>query len=252
MRVFAHMVVRNERERYLHRVLEQLALTVDVVHIVDDRSDDGTFEWLMDEVRHEVPVEFFIERRHTTIPSFAVDEAEFRQWAWWMLGQLTLPGDWVLAIDADELFVKDGVGNLSAMHDKALLRHIIRQSVGARRFRVLEAFDLKDGWPMIRTDGAWNMIEARRLVPYAEHFEIKRRERRAKVEVPSDSVPWGHGRGELAEEFAILHLGYIRPGDRVAKYDRYRRDGRHVSSHVESILRRPVLQPWFGHIEGIP
>jgi hypothetical protein len=51
-----------------------------------------------------------------------------------------------------------------------------------------------------------------------------------------------------ARDVAILHYGYASEADRRAKYARYSNRPGHNIRHVESILRKPELEPWTGRI----
>lgn len=250
MRIIAHVIVRNEMNRYLEQVLQNLDSIVDLVHIVDDRSDDGTYEWLMDDYRFLTRQRVLVERRDPQVPSFVEDEKEFRQWAWWMAGQHTEPGDWMLAIDADEIFTVGDQRPLTGLREQLDVAIMKRRTAPCLRFRVHEVFGFSDtGVPLIRTDGAWGGIGARRLARQAGYIDFARPATgRRRTIVPSDSLPWQYGPGAPMDEFVILHFGYATDADRKMKSERYAADRRHTRSHVNSILTRPRLHPWRGPV----
>src|SRR5690606_31029008 len=104
-----------------------LARTVDLVLIVDDKSDDGTYEWLKDFERGS-PVDMRATVRSDHVSSFAQDESEFRQWAWWWMSVVSgaeIDTDWILAIDADEFLVAHGAGILSSMPERSILERTL-------------------------------------------------------------------------------------------------------------------------------
>lgn len=92
-------MVRNELYRFLPPAVDHLLSFCDELRILDDNSDDGTFEWLAEQAIHR-PI--FIRRNPG--PAFFEYESQARQQLleWTMEAEPT----YVLSIDADE-FVHD-------------------------------------------------------------------------------------------------------------------------------------------------
>lgn len=220
--VVAHIVTRNEADRYLHRCIQTLwDAEVIGVAVYDDRSTDDTTK-IAAELGADVAV------RPVDAPSFADDERAFRADGWrWMLQRWT--PDWVLAIDADELLI-GGAGGLRAA--TATVDYPTIDDRVAKELRIHEVWGFTpDGRPQVRVDGGWGTITGIRLVPGAGIDPTF---------PPRGSVP-GQARVAATMDVSIAHLGYVRPEDRKTKYDRYRGHASHSARHVESIITEPRL-----------
>ena len=211
----AHLVARNEADRYLSACLAALAPLVDHIHLFDDRSTDAT-PFIADAMGVEVHV------RPISCPSFLDHEGQFRQAAWESMG--TLPqGSWVVCVDTDEFFSAplpdpEGFG---------------------KAFQVREIFDVVDGQAMVRIDGYWDRVIAARMAPWSANSEFP------DIPMGCGSLPieLGAGEFEVVDQPAILHYGYANPDDRLAKYHRYRNHRGHNPRHVESIVQHGKLRP---------
>ncbi|MCY0869174.1 MAG: glycosyltransferase family 2 protein, partial [Firmicutes bacterium] len=91
----AMMQVRNEADRYLREVLDDLSEYVDEIVIVDDASTDDTVQ-----ICRSYPKIVALER--STASLYGVNEAVLKRRLFTRTAA-TAP-DWILAIDADELF----------------------------------------------------------------------------------------------------------------------------------------------------
>lgn len=234
--LIGHMVVHNEYDRYLTKTLPALAELCDGrVVVVDDFSTDETWDWINDSPEAEGWQAF---RRPDDVPSFLEHEGKFREWAWIHAAKAAgaEAGDWIISLDADEFVVAS-----SPSDTYRLIREAMNTTDGQSfEFKVLEVFDDSGEVPMVRTDGFWGSISSHRLArwhPDSSEFLM--------MKMGCGSIPhFAKGDSRLAIGLAILHFGYARPEDRLAKYARYRRGGGHNRSHVESILREPKLQTW--------
>lgn len=229
-RLIAHMVTRNEADRYLDTVLASLALAVDEIHVYDDLSTDET-------PRLAASHGAWVTLRPPLVPSFATHEGEFRQAGWeameWAVRPC--PGDWVLCIDADEVLVAPD-GLLPAIEAAGAC-----SSVG---LPIPEVFGRTDqGEILVRTDGFWRGLEAPRLVAYREGGRFR------PVELACGATPcWPNVDVQSMENKGVqlLHLGYLDPLDRIDKHNRYAGRTGHSAAHIDSILGRPTLVPWLG------
>lgn len=242
MKIVGAMVVRNEMGRYLEPCLTAALEYCDMIHVFDDRSDDGTFEWLQ---AWSPGRRVAVARRADGQRSFAENEARFRQTAWrCMTKQLGIePDDWVMCLDADEFLVTK---NPHAMADiRGIVEDEITRAQMSERtsitFHVAEVFDVREEALGVRVDGYWGKIQATRLV---EHSGL--RDFHPRVEgggsIPSRSKVRDWNAGNVV----LLHMGYARPEDRQAKHARYSEGKGHNPSHVASIVTRPRLQVWTG------
>lgn len=235
------MVVRNELDRYLTASIPWLRSIVgDHLHVHDDRSDDGTYEYLLNEG-------VLVTRRGAAEPSFLVNEGRFRQGAWQEMESAFVPTDqdWILCIDADEFLLCSQPRHESEV--RAILdseiRNAVEEDMAAIELHVAEFFGINDGVPQMRTDGLWGQIEGVRLVRWRPGGEILAREE------SSGSAPLGWtSPSRHARELMIGHFGYARPADVAAKYERYKACRGHARDHIESIRTEPYLVPWPGQL----
>src|SRR5262245_21066405 len=97
VKLVASMIVRNELGRYLRPCINALLGYCDEIRVLDDGSDDGTYEYLS-----ESPLTRVLRNDG---PTFFEHEGAARQrlYEWTLQAQPTH----ILAIDADE-FVEDG------------------------------------------------------------------------------------------------------------------------------------------------
>ena len=106
MRLIASLIVKNEISRYLELCIQALLEYVDEIRVLDDGSDDGTYEWLLGRDRV-----FLLTNAGQR---FFEHEGRARQ----ALLEWTMQGhpSHILAIDADE-FVSDGQQLRTAVED---------------------------------------------------------------------------------------------------------------------------------------
>jgi glycosyltransferase involved in cell wall biosynthesis len=223
MRLVASLNVRNELGRYLKLSVPALLEFCDEVRVQDDGSDDGSFEWLSEQ-------EGVVVKRNTGL-SWSEHEGVLHQ----SLFDFTMEAcpTHVLAIDADE-FVVDG----QALREKL-------KAARGRTFtlRMCEVWKT-DPW-MIRTDGGWRAHEVGILYK-APTPQVSRRSswriwgrKMAGGRVPR-VIRADQRRGRATSlGIDILHLGWAREEERVARHARYAElDGGnyHASEHIASIL----------------
>jgi hypothetical protein len=226
------MVVRDEADRYLECVFAALVPHVDVLHVYDDLSHDGS-----DLMALEAGA--VVTRRTPLVRTFAEHEGIFRQTAWDAFAEAVrpCPGDWVLAIDADEVLIAPQ--GLSAAIDAA-------ESEGAAAVSVPipEAFERDDdGGMLVRTDGFWGGLSAPRLFRFRDGGAFRR------VLMGCGSAPtYVHADPPATDNLGVqlLHLGYLDATDRKEKHDRYAGRPGHSAAHVSSILTRPTVTRWNG------
>lgn len=222
MSLLAHLVARNEGARYLDAVLS--ALPTPYAHLYDDRSTDDTVGIAQ---RYGVVV----GSREAGEPTFLEDEGAFRQAAWdsfesWLMPQA---GDWVLAIDCDEMLVADG--DVAASLDEAIGVAERIDAVGVD-LPIPEVWEFINGEPWQRLDGYWAMLSAPRLFAYRPGGRFAGRA------MACGSVPTYVTMGQVSSNacgLALAHLGYVDPQDRIEKYNRYNGVAGHGSAHVASI-----------------
>jgi len=233
MKLVASLIVRNEVTRYLPANIAALREYADEIVVLDDASDDGTSEWLIDQADQQLRV------WRNGEPGFFVHEGRERQ----RLLDATLARDpsHVLAIDADE-FVTDGVAIRTLARSEPTMpawsllmeevwyafgdRLQVREDGGWKAHNVPILWTVPRGGPQLR-------IQNRALACGREPQTIRRFAQRARKT------------GE-----SVLHFGWANPEERQKRYDRYAvADGGrfHRNEHLLSILwpdDKVILRDW--------
>ncbi|HLO03266.1 MAG TPA: glycosyltransferase [Symbiobacteriaceae bacterium] len=227
-KVTLSMVVRNEADRFLRQVLTHAAQYVDEAVILDDGSSDGTAE-LCAELLQGIPHQII------RLPDSLFKQEHLLRRLQWELTVATRP-DWILNLDADELFE-----DRMALAIRSLIDQDEADLIG---FRLYDMWDEEH----YRADDLWTAHQ--RSWPFLVRWD------------PNMADDWrvmDHhcGRWPLAVDglrakgapLRVKHLGWSRPADRQAKYERYMAndpEGRWGSlAQYESILDpAPTLIPW--------
>ncbi|MHA7579129.1 glycosyltransferase [Paenibacillus vandeheii] len=224
----AMLQVRNERGRYLEEVLDDLSEFVDEIVIVDDASTDGT-----PDICRAYPKVVRLEVLEK--PLFA-EEWRLRN-ALWQAAVGTSP-DWLLSVDADELYSTEA---------KKAIRALINQDHSdwiAFRF-----YDMWGGRNHYREDDLWGLHRRHtaslvRYMPGYPYFYPQQNHHVPRLPLPCTVLPG------ISTELKVQHLGWAGSlEDRVRKYLRYKRIDPHGEwgslEHYESILDpEPRLIPW--------
>ncbi len=199
-RIVAMMPVRNEAGRYLNEVLAHLERWVDAIVILDDASEDDTVE-----VARQFEKVIVYENDK---PLFASDEPALRLKLWQLA--LAAEPDWVVAVDADEIFEDRIIGEIDL-----LLNQNDYQAISFRLF---------DFWlnpNSYRTDGGWNPWPKSMLfmVRYIPHLDSKWLPRA----VHCGRFPQAYANLiAYYSDIRIKHYGWLKPEDHDNKYIYYR------------------------------
>ncbi len=235
MRIFGHVCVKDEAERYLAESLAWHLEFLDDVHVFDDRSTDDT----ADIAREAGAV---VSVRPDRAPSFLTHEGNFRQAAWKDF-QSTMEvtfDDWVLAFDADEFLVSPNEPERESLERLVQMSRV--EKAISWKIRVDEIFAFDHGQPMKRTDGFWGTIFGIRFFKYRAVSQFANRKMGCgsaptyALQDPADATRMPTG---------IMHYGYARAEDQQAKHDLYSHvlHNGHSSAHIQSILKEPTLVP---------
>lgn len=228
MRLVAAMVVRNEADRYLPMVLDDLERYCDAIVVLDDGSTDATPEVCAahDRVR--------LHRNGQSL--FWSDEAALRGQLWAL--SLALNPEWVLAIDADEVMEQRFSWDLDA-----LLSQRVYPVIGVH---VHEFWGCTTHY---RVDKLWNPVE--KYTPMLVRNLPGLEPRFAPRALHCGRIPAAVRGPMLRSGVRCKHFGYANPADPPRKYQAYIAADPHgrfcLRSHYESILDPPdqvVLERW--------
>jgi glycosyltransferase involved in cell wall biosynthesis len=215
--IIAQMVGKNESNRFLEPVLQRLSTQVDKIIFTDDCSDDNTAEIASK----------YAEVFKTDKTLFTENEGNLRSNAWRNLEKFAKEGDWVVAIDCDEMLYQD----------KDLdLKHVLDQSpydvVNVRFYHMWNE-------TQYRVDKLWAPNNSSRIFRYRDHGTFFDKKLACGSE-PTYVVEWVRQRNYFLHSGLIMqHLGYARDEDKVSKYNRYISIDKgefHNLQHIESIM----------------
>lgn len=227
--LLAMLPVRNEADRYLKTALTHLSEYVDGIVILDDASTDET-----PRICQNFSKVISFHRLDESL--FGKDESILRRILWEMT--VDLDPDWILALDADEIFE-------SSIKNELL-------SLTRQNKNDLVYFPIYHFWGSLthyRTDGLWNPLFSKiaclyRYLKNKNYHWPDRKLHCGRFPIEAYVQP-----ATLAT-IRILHLGYARKAEHQSKYNRYLAidpGGRFCPmAHYQSILESPQLKQWTG------
>lgn len=222
------MVVKNEEERYLKRVLSSLKGHIAQAVIIDDGSSDNTVQ-MCREILSDIPLHI-IKNKHSMFAS----EASLRKKQW--TETIKTNPDWILNLDADEL-LEDG------FWDNA-------QELIDNKNYDFYSFRLYDMWNKThyREDEYWNAHSVYKtfLMRYQPGFHYTWNEipqHCGRFPVNTFSFP------KAESKFRVKHFGWASQKDREEKHKRYQRldpDAIYgIKEQYDSIMdMNPTLVHW--------
>lgn len=230
MNLITAMIVRNEADRYLPEVLTDAHVYSDKIVVLDDHSTDNTREVCREHdaivYQHDYGKSIFWEREHT-----------LREYLWkHILPREADPGDWILALDADEV--------MAEQFHVTLPKLMLQDHIHTYTMQIWEAWGDKY---KIRVDGTWNPLTKQtpmmtRFLPQINyHFpQLGLHCGRVPMNIPKPWVPSGCG---------VLHWGWADSEEHREKYERYTENDPNphpqMKIHYESILTEPTLIDWY-------
>lgn len=227
--IYAQMVGRNEEGRYLEEVLDRLSQQVDKIIFTDDCSDDNTAKIAAK----------YCEVYSTPEPLFTKHEGQLRAFAWGHMSQHAKLGDWIIAIDCDEmLYNKNDISNIDI---SSVLANSPYDVVNVRFYHMWN----ETQW---RTDKLWAPNNSSRIFKFRENGGFANRKLACGSE-PTYVLEWIRARNFwLHSGLVMKHLGYVKDEDKISKHQRYSTlDGGefHAINHINSIIdKNPVLVDW--------
>lgn len=223
------MVGRNESSRFLELVLRRLKDQVDLIVFTDDCSDDNTAE---------------IAQKYAKVyvnksPIFSVHEGQLRSIAWSNLSQHAKEGDWIIAIDCDEmLYVSE---NIQDINISRVLAKSPFDVVNVRFYHMWSP-------TQYRVDKLWAPTNSSRIFRFKEDGYFLDRKLACGSE-PTYVVEDIRRRNYwLHSGLVMQHLGYMHDVDKQTKYNRYMNLDKgefHNIEHIKSIIdQNPTLIKW--------
>jgi len=228
-KVIAQMVGRNEESRFLKEVLQRLSAQVDEIVFTDDCSEDNT---------HSIASNF-CHTYKTEEPTFSVHEGRLRSIAWGNLSKHANPGDWIIAIDCDEML--HDKNDVSLLDIKNILFKSEKDVVNVRFYHMWN-------FTQYRVDKLWAPNNSSRIFRFIPSGVFSDKVLACGSE-PTYVIDWMRQRNYWIDSGLVMqHLGYIYDEDKRKKYERYSQlDGGkfHQLNHINSILdKNPVLINW--------
>ncbi|NPV91336.1 MAG: glycosyltransferase family 2 protein [Firmicutes bacterium] len=194
------MIIKNEADRYLARVLDEHKHYIDEAVIIDDGSTDHSVN-LCRSILRGIPLHIV----SNSVSKFS-NEVELRKQQW--KATVETGPQWILNLDADEVFeskFRQGVRILIEDPDADVYY-----------FRLYDFWDENH----YREDNYWRAHTIYRpfLLRYRPGFVDEWNE----MPLHCGRFPKNIAMLPLKlSEFRLKHLGWIDPGDRLAKYQRY-------------------------------
>jgi glycosyltransferase involved in cell wall biosynthesis len=224
--IIAQMVGKNEESRYLEDVLKRLSDQVDVIVFTDDCSDDNTAEIASK----------YAEVFCTPEPLFTKNEGALRSCAWSNLENFAKEGDWIVAIDCDEMLY-----HVNGMEIRKVLASSAYDVVNVKFYHMWNEQEY-------RVDKLWAPGNSSRIFRFLNNGKFLDRALACGSE-PTYVRDWISKRNYWADSgLKMQHLGYIRDEDKASKFERYQKlDGGefHNINHINSIVdKNPVLIKW--------
>ena len=228
-KIIAQMVGRNEATRFLPDVLGRLKDQVDEIVFTDDCSDDDTVSIAKD----------FAFVYKTPKQMFNIHEGRLRRYAWLNLENHASEGDWIIAIDCDEMLYSST--NIDSIDIRSILNSSEKDVVNVRFYHMWN----KDQY---RVDKLWAPNNSTRIFRYMSNGTFRDRALACGAE-PTYVLDWYNQRNYWPNSTLIMqHLGYLHDEDKDAKFQRYSNlDGGkyHNLDHINSIVdKNPVLINW--------
>lgn len=195
-KLVVQMIVRNEADRYLKQILGPVCNSeaVSRVIIIDDGSTDKTSE-----LCRSFPKTKVITQKTSL---FDVNESALRE-KLWNLVKSENP-DWVLSLDADELFESKFWSELPAM---------LETNYEWFAFRLLDMWDAEH----YRIDGHWSPMFTRLFRFRSEPFGRQGTIHSGCVPTYINDMRYGQARADIR----CKHLGWSTPEEKERKYDFY-------------------------------
>lgn len=227
--IIAQMVGRNESSRFLEPVLKRIKDQVDMIVFTDDCSDDNTAEI----------AEKYAQVYRNNSPIFPVHEGKLRSTAWQNLSNHAAEGDWIIAIDCDEMLY--AASDVNLVDISKILDQSPYDVVNVRFYHMWSSTHY-------RVDKLWAPNNSSRIFRFKDGAVFLDRKLACGSE-PTYVVNDIRRRNYWVNSGLVMqHLGYSLDEDKISKYNRYMNLDKgefHNIKHIESIIDpNPTLIKW--------
>lgn len=199
-KIVLSMIVHNEENRYLEKMLNHAKQFVDEILIIDDASTDNTVK-MCTEILKDKPHKIIVNEK-----SMFSNEYKLRKKQWNEVKKLN-PG-WILCLDADEIFEDEIIEKIRYM--------VQNKNVDAYAFRLYDMWDETS----YREDEYWNSHKryVKFLIRYCKSF----RPRFRKTKQHCGRFPKNIWRlNYVCSDIRLKHYGWADKVSREQKYKRY-------------------------------
>jgi len=227
--IYGMMIVRNEAERYLDKVLQQMVQICDKVIILDDNSNDNTVE---------VCESYGCEVYQTDKRIWDKNESILRQQLWDLVTNQAEEGDWILCLDADEYF------NSKHLPFIDYLFNTVSNEVDGIGFKLYDMWNNRE----YRDDEYWQAHKHYWCMAIRYTTQVKYQWNNKALH--GGRFPFNASQRMLPTEIPILHMGWATEHSRSLKYNRYKRLDSNAQygwkEQYESILdKNPNLKQFY-------
>lgn len=231
MSIIAQLMVKNEADRYLKRVLDNVSKFADKILVLDDRSTDKT-----EEICRSYPkVTFFTSPFDQSM--FGIDESKLRNVQWDLTRRFAKEGDWIISQDADETFSDSFIKELPEL--------IKTDKYDWYSVRLLDMWNENE----YRVDGYWSPLITRL-------FRYKDMPFGFAGAIHCGCVPHyvaESNNGAARSDLFLNHWGWAKDADKERKYEFYLQRATGINlEHAHSIFMAPKLKPFKDEIEWPP
>ena len=229
MKLICAMIMKDESSRYLTEVLKEANRYSDKIVILDDNSTDNSIE-IAEKLKARVYT-------HNDESLFWKQEHTLREYLWReILPREADPGDWILALDADEILAEQ-----FRISKDILLR---QENVNTYFFQIWEAWGDRN---QIRIDGTWN--PAGKHTPMLTRFLPQVNYQFPSIGLHCGRLPMNAQGPAIPSGCSVLHLGWANPDEHADKINKYTEMDKNphptMKAHYESMLKEPETVEWF-------
>ena len=227
--IIAQMVGRNESSRFLEDVLKRIKSQVDHIVFTDDCSDDETPEIASG----------YCSVYKNNEPLFSHNEGLLRAKAWSNLEKHASEGDWVIAIDCDEMLYN--VNDIDNVDISCVLMKSPYDVVNVRFYHMWND-------TQYRVDKLWAPNNSSRIFRFKLNGQFLDRKLACGSEPTYVIDDIRRKNYWLNSGLIMQHLGYVNDDDKQNKYVRYMNLDKgefHNINHIQSIVDpNPTLINW--------